>query len=233
MIWLPGIDYLPMSIADYDNSKLTIFFSIRGEGTAALASFKDKVVGIVGPLGKPLSINTRSRYLLVAGGTGLAPIIRLAKELNSLGIPTTIVWGTRKGENVGEVPTFFKEITGLDLHICTEDCSIGFCGKAIDLVNELIPKLKPAEIVAAGPNDMLAEIAYLSFKSGINPVLILESIIKCGLGVCGSCVLGTTGLRLCKEGPAIKASKVIDYLIKYLPESRRKEVISKGLPYVT
>lgn len=215
LIWLPGVDYMPMSIADYDGSKVSVFFSIRGEGTRALANSAGRVVGLVGPLGKALTVNTGSNYVLVAGGTGLAPLIMLAKKLSKLGLLTAVAWGTRRGEDVGTVPTYFKEVTGTELIVYTEDCSLGFCGKAVDFISKALPSLNGNEVVAAGPNDMLATIADLCFKAGVDPVLVLESTVKCGLGICGSCVLGETGLRLCREGPAFRASKVIDYLISY------------------
>ncbi len=216
MVWLPGIDYVPMSVAGYDGSKITLFFSIRGEGTEALANSTGKVVGVVGPLGKALAINAKSSYLLVAGGTGLAPIIRLAKELSDLELLTAVIWGTRGSEDVGEVPIYFREATGFELSICTEDCSVGYCGKATDLVSEVLPKFAGNEIIVAGPNDMLATVADLGIKVGTNPILILESMVECGLGICGSCILGKTGLRLCRDGPAFRASEVMDYLVKYL-----------------
>ncbi len=213
MIWLPGIDYIPMSVADYDDGRIHIFFSARGEGTRALANSKGKVVGVVGPLGRPLAINAKSSYVLVAGGTGLAPIIKLARGLNDMGLLTAVIWGTRSSEDVGEVPFYFKEVTGSELTICTEDCSVGFCGRAVDLAEEVIPELGDIEVVAAGPNDMLTAVADLGMRVGTDPVLILETMIECGLGVCGRCILGSTGLRLCRDGPAFRASEVLDYLV--------------------
>jgi len=215
MIWIPGIDYIPMSIADYRGSELLIFFKVRGEGTRALANSKDKILAVAGPLGKPINLNNESRYLLIGGGTGLAPLIKLAKKLYSMNLLENVIWGTRSADDVGIVPEFFKEVTGSELMVCTEDCTMGYCGKATDLVAELIPKLKDSsiEIIAAGPNDMLASIALMSSKYGMDPVLVMESTVKCGLGLCGECILGETGLSLCKDGPAFKASKVINYLL--------------------
>jgi len=217
MIWIPGVDYIPMSIADYDTSRITVFFAVRGEGTEALSNSAGRVVGVVGPLGKALTINSKASYVLVAGGTGLAPIIRIAKELSNLGISPAVVWGTRRSEDVGEVPRYFREVTGIELSVCTEDCGIGYCGRATDYISHILPSLRDIEVIAAGPNDMLVTIANLGFKAGIDPVLILESRVNCGLGICGSCVLGNSGSRLCREGPAFRASEVINYLVNHVP----------------
>ena len=214
MIWIPGVDYIPMSVANYEDSTISIFFSIRGEGTRVLAESEGKILGVAGPFGKALPVSSRYEYVLVAGGTGLAPIIRLAKELNELGLLKGVIWGTRTAEDAGDVPSYFKEVTGYSFSLCTEDCSMGFCGRATDLASLVIPRFKECEVIVAGPNDMLAAVANLELVLGRDPILIMESMVECGLGLCGSCVLGRTGLTLCKDGPAFRASQVLDYLVK-------------------
>ncbi|MCD6324533.1 MAG: dihydroorotate dehydrogenase, partial [Desulfurococcales archaeon] len=85
MLWVPRIDYLPMSVAWYTSEELHIFFSIRGEGTEALSKHEG-VVGVVGPLGRGLRPEEcGSRCLIAAGGTGLASVIRLAEGLRRAG----------------------------------------------------------------------------------------------------------------------------------------------------
>jgi len=86
MIWIPRIDYFPMSIAWFDSNFFQIFFSIRGSGTEALSRSKGSIIGSVGPLGKGLRPEVcGDNCLMVAGGTGLASLITLAKRLKELG----------------------------------------------------------------------------------------------------------------------------------------------------
>lgn len=40
----------------------------------------------------------------------------------------------------------------------------------------------------------------------LDPLLIVDVRAKCGLGLCGSCLIGNTGLLACVEGPGIRAS---------------------------
>ncbi|MEM2776191.1 MAG: hypothetical protein QXU83_02825 [Candidatus Bathyarchaeia archaeon] len=46
---------------------------------------------------------------------------------------------------------------------------------------------------------MIYKIFKLCIKKGIKLQASLERIMKCGIGVCGSCDLA--GFRVCKDGP--------------------------------
>ncbi len=213
MIWIPGVDYLPMSVARYlGGGVIEVFFNVRGEGTKALSMSEGRVVGIVGPLGRGLRLDSRLKYLLIAGGSGLAPIVRVAEVLKGLGAEFRAVWGTRLGVDVGDVPRYFREAVNHELIVCSEDCSVGECGKASEVAVRVAEGLGNGfEVIAAGPKQMLASLTN-SFKAlGIDPVLITEAMVKCGIGLCGECLIGN-GLRLCRDGPAFRSSEIINYL---------------------
>ncbi len=214
MVWVPRIDYFPMSIAWFSNNFIQIFFSVRGQGTEALSKSVDSIVGLVGPLGNWLAPQEcGSECLIVAGGTGLASVITLAKELKELGKQVEVVWGVRSGNEVGDVPKYLKKVTGVDPIICTEDCTQGYCGRALDIARELIRGGTYTTVVSSGPNQMSYAIGELSLEEGIKAYLVLESVFECGIGLCGSCPLKDLGgLRLCVDGPAVRASRVIKYL---------------------
>ncbi len=211
MVWIPGIDYLPMSIAWFRSNALHILFSVRGEGTGALSNHSG-VVGLVGPLGKGLDPEVcGGKCLVVAGGTGLASVIRLVEKAKELGSYVDVVWGTKEARDVSDVPEYFRSLTGINLKVCTEDCGIGFCGRALDCVMELDLGRYDA-VVASGPKGMLLGVAHHGLKSGVDPYVIVESRVDCGIGVCGSCLVGEEGLRLCVDGPAFRASQVLSFL---------------------
>jgi dihydroorotate dehydrogenase electron transfer subunit len=42
----------------------------------------------------------------------------------------------------------------------------------------------------------------------------LERYMKCGFGICGSCVLDPLGLRVCKDGPVFD-SLILDRLTEF------------------
>ena len=38
----------------------------------------------------------------------------------------------------------------------------------------------------------------------------INRYIKCGMGVCGSCCLDPEGIRVCVEGPVIRADRLLE-----------------------
>jgi dihydroorotate dehydrogenase electron transfer subunit len=74
MIWIPGIDEIPMSISYIKNDLRAITFRKIGDATNALFKLNagDKI-GIRGPYGNGFKIDEK-KILFVGGGTGIASI---------------------------------------------------------------------------------------------------------------------------------------------------------------
>ena len=209
MVWVPGVDEIPLSVADYDGESISFIYEVKGVGTSALSRLgPGSYLGLKGPLGKPLEVVEGSSTLLVVGGSGVAPIPYITKYLASRGCRFEVVWGVKKRSelfNLGSV------MNGVEyMHIATEDCSIGYCGLASELARELMRKYKYDLVIGVGPKGMLKSLCEVT--SGINTYVVLETMVKCGVGLCGSCVLPNTGKLLCVDGPAFKCSEVMRYL---------------------
>ena len=95
MIWIPGIDEIPMSVSYIYKEMKGITFKKVGEATDALfRSKKGDRIGIRGPYGNGFPIAGK-HILFVGGGTGIAmiaPAIELAKIK---GITLTVVIGVK------------------------------------------------------------------------------------------------------------------------------------------
>ncbi|RLI84810.1 MAG: dihydroorotate dehydrogenase, partial [Archaeoglobales archaeon] len=65
------------------------------------------------------------------------------------------------------------------------------------------------KIYACGPEAMLRALYRLLKENELlnRAEFSLERFMRCGLGVCGSCVL-ENGLRVCVEGPVFSAAKL-------------------------
>jgi len=61
-------------------------------------------------------------------------------------------------------------------------------------------------IYACGPERMLVAVLHLCKERGIPCQLSLERLMKCGSGLCGSCVLD--GLRVCADGPVFTGEQL-------------------------
>lgn len=210
MVWSPGVDELPLSVAGYSLSgEVTFIYEIKGSGTRGLSELKpDSFVGLKGPLGRPLEVADGSTALVVAGGSGVAPVPFITKYLASKGYWFEVVWGVKRRDELFNLGSLMRGVEYL--HVATEDCSTGYCGLASELARSLLRKTRYDLVIGVGPKGMLKSICNAT--SGVKTYVVLEAIVKCGLGLCGSCVLQPTDKLLCVDGPAFKCEEVIEYL---------------------
>jgi dihydroorotate dehydrogenase electron transfer subunit len=196
MIWIPGIDEIPMSISYIDKKMKGITFKRVGDATNAMFELKvgDKI-GVRGPYGNGFNIFGK-KILIVAGGTGIAmipPVLQIAVEKE---IKTSVIIGANNKEEL-----FFEKIIknfGSNLYVCTDDGSKGYKGFVTDLAKEIISDNKFDLVLTCGPELMMKKLIDIS--KNIPFQASLERYIKCGFGICGQCCIGK-GLRICKEGP--------------------------------
>ncbi len=203
-ITIPGY-YLrrPISVCDYGEGYVDILFKVLGLGTKDMSTFKEgmELDCLVG-LGNGFDITKAKKPLLVGGGIGIAPLIGLARAFNKKGIKPTIVFGGRSLNDIVLIKTL-KELG--DLHICTDDGSMGFKGNVIDCIKT--SNLDFDYYYACGPQKMLE---FLS-KTYYNGCVSLEARMGCGFGACMGCSIVTTNgvKRVCKEGPVFEAAEVL------------------------
>ncbi|MEM4487854.1 MAG: dihydroorotate dehydrogenase [Desulfurococcaceae archaeon] len=209
-IWIPGIDEIPMSISQYRENKVSVIFKVVGRGTKALRD-TEGFFGVKGPMGKSIALDGYKKLLFIAGGVGIAPLPYLVDYASNYGINVDVVWGTRKGDMIFNVRELVAGVG--DIYYATEDCTIGYCGRAIDLAMKLLEKNNGRWEIAlgVGPVDMLRELCS-SLNKGNFVYISLEALIKCGYGACGSCVLKPLPMLLCRDGPVFKCNEVMPYL---------------------
>ena len=82
MVWIPGIDEVPMSLSRIDERGFSsITFKRVGEGTEALfKTVSGEILGIRGPYGNWFQ-PVNGECLVIGGGTGLASLFPLLKQL--------------------------------------------------------------------------------------------------------------------------------------------------------
>jgi dihydroorotate dehydrogenase electron transfer subunit len=82
MLWIPGVDEIPLSILDVDEDGfVSVAVKNVGEATKALHTRKvGDIIGVRGPFGNSF-LMVKGRVLVVAGGTGAIPLSFLAKRL--------------------------------------------------------------------------------------------------------------------------------------------------------
>ncbi|MDW8086225.1 MAG: hypothetical protein RMI45_08345 [Ignisphaera sp.] len=214
MIWIPRIDEIPLSIADFDEGRLRFLYKVKGDGTMALTKHcKDMIIGIKGPLGKGIGIKPapNTRWLVVAGGIGIAPIPYLIRTYKNYGINVDLLWGVKTADEIFNIYEFFPDTKGSKTIIVTEDCRYenGYCGTVIDVLKHIEPKNYDG-VIAVGPKGMLKAICLELHK--LNPYIGLETLVKCGMGICGSCYVKALDKLLCTDGPVFRCSEVLEHL---------------------
>lgn len=208
-IWVPGVDEIPMSISDFHegSGELTILFKVVGEGTRTIKD-REGFFGVKGPIGRGFDINA-DRVLFVAGGTGIAPLPFFAREAERAGARVDVLWGLRTVEDLFDIKSIAPMVR--EVMIATEDCSIGFCGTAAEALSRLQVQGMYDVVIAVGPKLMLRSICN-SFNSVEGIYVALETLVKCGMGACGSCTVSPSHLLLCKDGPVFECKEVRNHL---------------------
>ncbi len=198
-LWIPGVDEKPFSISCEQNGLTEI--SVKAYGPFTQELMKKKVgerLGLRGPFGHGFSLKENS--LLIGGGIGIAPLRRLAQELSDLGMRFVSLLGAAT-EHELIFKSHFQEIS--TCYFYTDDGSFGEKGLVTEHLLQIIQDEKIEYIYAAGP-----EIMFVKVKELIDPLSIpyefcMERYMKCGIGICGQCVLDDSGVRLCVEGPVL------------------------------
>ena len=200
MVWIPGINELPMSVMISSESGKAAF-TVRRHGPASTGLFNTKVgdkIGIRGPYGNSFDIRD-GKILLVGGGTGLVPLMRLLTHLND-SHDVTVLIGAKTKEEV-----FFEDLSNQLLEkkshkviITTEDGSYGEKGFVTDTMEKLCKEAKFDAVYTCGPEIMMYKVVKIANSNGFFVQASLERMMKCGVGICGSCCVGED--LVCRDG---------------------------------
>lgn len=199
----------PLSIAGADPSQdsLTLIYRVVGKGTERMEQFQPgSFVDIMGPLGRGFDLSPQ-RLLLVGGGMGLAPLLFAAERCCPQ--PVEVLAGGRTEQEMFWNDLFQSRCE--QLHITTDDGSLGFCGTCIDLLPQLLLETKFDGVLTCGPRPMMKRVAALAAQVGLRTQVSLEEHMACGLGVCLTCTCSAAdgGTRqVCKDGPVFWADEV-------------------------
>jgi len=213
MIWIPGLDEVPMSVSHASDGEIGVTVKVVGEATDALCSLKkgDRV-RIRGAYGRGFDLKGKNP-LIVAGGAGAAPLLLLARELaEDVARPTIVIGAKTKRELV--LIDEFKDL-GLETLIASDDGSVGYRGTASELLLDTLDDRGETDaIYCCGPEPMIGSVARAAWKWSIWGQAALERLMKCGVGICGSCAINEK--LVCKDGPVFDFAE-----LRQLPEFGR------------
>ena len=220
---------IPLTIADSDNKQgsITLIFQTVGKTTHLLAELEegDKILNLVGPLGKPTHIENFGTVVGVGGGIGVAPLYPIAKALKAAGNKLIIIIGARTKELVileDEMKAIADEII-----ICTDDGSYGRKALVTEPLKELCERAeKPNLVTAIGPPIMMKFCAETTRPYGVSTVVSLNTIMVDGTGMCGGCRVTVGGKTqfVCVDGPEFDGHLVdFDNMMHRLNSYKKRE----------
>ena len=220
MVWIPGVDEIPMSVSSIKQDVKGITFRNIGDATQALYQLKKgDQIGIRGPYGNGFTL-TGKRILFVGGGTGIAMLAPLVEQARKKKLQSTVILGVRTKDQLFFEDRFQR--MGVTVLVSTDDGSMGYKGFASDLAKEIVKKDRIDAVYTCGPEQMMNSL--LSFCKTIPFQASLERYMKCAIGICGQCCIGT-GLRVCVDGPIFEGAtlrKIQDFGVYHRDAAGRK-----------
>jgi dihydroorotate dehydrogenase electron transfer subunit len=225
-----------LNTTDASTGIVTIHFRVIGRGTEWFTRLRPgDIVDLLGPLGRPFEVDSRSQHLLlVAGGLGIAGVRMLADESIRAGRQVALLFGAASSREVYPSSLLPDEV---EYVVATDDGSMGHHG----FVTDLLPDYEAwaDQAFACGPLPMLAALARLATsrreRLGVanlgrkrgggksapigSPAarrkaflqVSMEQNMGCAVGACLGCVvMSVTGTpqRVCREGPVFASDEL-------------------------
>jgi len=194
----------PFSVfeVDYSLNSISLIVKILGRGSKKLTEIeKGESLSVIFPLGKGFTIpDKKDKVLLVGGGSGVAPMLFLAKESGLNRHNVSLLLGARTIHDHINVDDYRQYG---ELFFTTEDGSLGEKGFVTQhsVFQNNIRNFD--KIYACGPDAMMKAIANKARKANVFCEVSLENLMACGFGVCLCCIEPTVkgNLCVCTEGP--------------------------------
>lgn len=219
----------PIGIASSPTQKGFLEFTVQRAGvvTTALHNMEEgTVMGVRGPLGNcwPLEYLEGKNVVIVGGGfafTTLRSLLNymLYEENRSRFGDITVVYGARSPGLLiykDELAEWAKR-KDLNLNVTVDKGDEGWTGRegfVPTVCKEIAPSSENAVTVICGPPIMIRFTLPVFFDLGFSKENIytsLEMRMKCGIGKCGRCNVGSK--YVCKDGPVFSLAE-LDKLTK-------------------
>jgi sulfhydrogenase subunit gamma (sulfur reductase) len=219
-----GVGECPIGIASSPTEGDSLLFTVKRTGAVTDALHRlqaGDVVGVRGPLGVPFPIERmrRRNVVIVGGGFAFTTLRALTNYIldganrSDFG-DVTVIYGAR---NPGEL--LYKEelrawqarddlSAEITVDVGDENWS-GHEGFVPAILEKVAPSSEGGMIVICGPPVMIKFTLPVVTRLGFDPndtILSLEMRMKCGIGKCGRCNIGSK--YVCVDGPVFTLTEL-------------------------
>lgn len=196
----------PLSLTGWDRNEGTVevLFLIMGRSTMKLSSLKesDRIMDVVGPLGRPTEIESYGNILTACSTFGVGPTITLTKALREKGNKVVSVM-----EAKDETYLFWEDrlrSVSDESHVVLGDGSRGKHRQANQFVKDYLESgNKLDRVFVFGRVFTMIECSAATKPFGIKTIVGLTPIMVDGTGMCGCCRVSVGGETkfTCVDGP--------------------------------
>jgi dihydroorotate dehydrogenase electron transfer subunit len=201
----------PFSVLDIDYEKQTISLLVKilGRGSKKLTeALPGQTISAIFPLGKSFTLPDKNdRVLLIGGGSGVAPMLFLAKICGLNPANVDVLIGARSVSDLIDLAGY--QSYG-EFYFTTEDGSLGEKGYVTNHPVFISQLNLYNKIYTCGPDLMMKAIGRKAIMEEIFCEVSLENMMACGFGVCLCCVEDTkTGHKcVCTDGPVFNVNEL-------------------------
>jgi dihydroorotate dehydrogenase electron transfer subunit len=202
MIYSEDSEEIPMAAMDYEGGVLRIGNKAVGKSTRALLRLRcGDYLSVRGPYGSHFDTGGAEKVFMPVGGIGFTSIYLLVKKRREDGLES-------------HVALFFRTSREIVLSRLFDPLSPRIEVFADDLGSDPSRVIKERlmdgsyDLVATnGPEGFVHKVWKLCEELSISSQCALARYVKCGVGLCGSCLIEgkDCSLRLCVDGPVFNS----------------------------
>ena len=229
MLSIPGVGEAMFSITSSPTNTEYKEFSIKKCGCLTDWLHQMEVgqqITIRGPYGNPFPVDTEfagKDLLFIAGGIGLAPlrsVINYCRHYRDRYGKIDIVYGSRSKDDLVDYQEIINEWCqedGINVHLTIDRPQEGWDGH-VGFVPDYVKEIAPNAQIAAvcGPPILIKLTLPILSQMGLpdeDIITTLELRMKCGIGKCGRCNIGSC--YVCLDGPVFSQAQLNDMPKEY------------------
>ena len=226
LISIFGVGEAPFAISSSPTRRDHLEIAVRRVGKLTNALHRLGVgaeIGFRGPYGNgfPLDLLQGKNLVFVAGGIGLSPLRSLIWNVldnrDKYG-KIDIIYGARSPADLCftyELDTCEQDETVDMVTTIDKECEdwTGRVGLVPVELEQVAPSPDNAVAIVCGPPIMIRFTFPVLEKLGFAPeqmITTLEKRMKCGIGKCGRCNIGT--VYVCRDGPVFTYAQIKDFI---------------------